>query len=162
VSNPIQSASFTAEPSDQRCRYWAKVVRADQAIPLPSAVAGANDIPGPYIRKGDDVEVFEGDFVLEGEEVHHRKQRGWAYTVRYLRVRKDGDLGVIATQFTFAEVKDACRAAGRKDLLGGSGDCAAMIRAIHAHRDGVVEIKPLADRLAAVQAKLAQAAEVTP
>lgn len=139
-SNPVVSATYVCNPKDSRCRYWAKVIRATDALPLPACIAGASAVPGPYIRKGDDVELFEGDWILEGEENHHRKQRGWTYTLRSLAIRK-GDGELAACTFDFGvESRAAIRAAGAKDLLGGSGDVAAMIREIHARRRG---IKPM-------------------
>lgn len=131
----VPSIEYIAKPRDSRCKYWCKIVRAGDALPLPSAVTGASDIPGPYLRKGDDVEIFPGDFVLSGEEVSHRVKRGWAYQMFRL------DSGKIAICAFGSLVKDAVRRAGRKDLLGGSGDVAAMVRTIHARRAGIWPIK---------------------
>lgn len=137
----MKSCNLTCNPRDSRCRYWAKVIRADDALPMPAAVDGANDIPGQYLRKGDDVELFDGDFLLEGEANHHVKQRGWTYDMRIVSdtpsERFPGQNKYTAIDYKAA--KDAARAAGRKDLLLGSGDCAAMIRAIHVARMATVK-----------------------
>lgn len=41
------------------------------------------EYPSGYARRGDE-ELLPGDFVLEGEANHHRKQRGWTYWLRGL------------------------------------------------------------------------------
>lgn len=151
-SNQIESAEFKATGSDHRCKYWCKVIRDGQMLPLPHVINGANDVPGPYLRRGDDIEIFEGDYILEGEEVHHTKNRGWTYTLSRLvkakpaSVDADGkEIEAKPARIGWLEfgkpVKDAVRAAGMKSLLGGSGDVAAMIRAIHARREGIWPIK---------------------
>ncbi len=156
-NEPVISCEYTAIPSDSRCKYWCKIVRDGQVLPLPHVVRGANDIPGEYLRKGDDIEIFPGDYILEGEQVHHVKQRGWKYNLGRLA------LPVAATETIDTEgnthpgepakparivwleygkpVKDALRAAGYKTLLGGSGDVAGMVRSIHARREGVWPVK---------------------
>lgn len=162
AATPIESRSVVCNPRNEKCRYWAKVIRAGQPIPLPEEVTGANDVPGPYIRKGDDVEIFEGDFLLEGEENHHTKKRGWTYDLRYLTISTEGKLRVLGSSWTNSDVKQSCRLAGRKDLLGGSGDVAAMIREIHARRDGLVSHPTLAQRRAKWEAEQAAALAAEP
>ena len=129
-SDPIESCEYTAQPADYRCRFWAKIVRVDCALPLPCNVSGANDVPGNYLPKGGSEEVFPGDFVLTGEENHHRKQRGWTYE---LHCYEAGEL--VSVPFgTAGEAKPWLRQQGRKDLLTGAGQIAAMIREIHVAR----------------------------
>ena len=136
-SSPVVSASYVCTPTDRRCKYWAKVVRADDALPLPAYVDGAGDIPGKYLRQGDEVELFPRDWLLEGEEVSHRRARGWTYTLRCLAVRaRDNEVGVCVIEFK-GDTKDRIRAAGRKDLLMGAGDIAAMVRHILMRREGI-------------------------
>jgi hypothetical protein len=128
------SATVEIAPCDSRCRYWAKIVRAGENLPLPSAVDGAHDIPGPYLRQGDD-ELFAGDFLVEGEEVHHRKARGWTYTCCFAKGTKDGCI-----RFTYsADIKKTMKAGGLPaNLLAGAGDLAGLVRMIHALRAGIV------------------------
>ena len=126
---PVISTTFTPKKADRRCRGWAKIIRADGSVPLPANVGGANDIPGEYLPFGQEIEAFPGDWILEGEENHHVKRRGWSYWLR--AVLPDGS---IATQNGHEHVKPALRELGRRDLLGGVGDCAALIRSIHLAR----------------------------
>lgn len=132
-SNLIQSVSIKIGPRDSRCRYWAKVIRAGQPLPLPSAVDGANDIPAPYLRHGEE-ELFPGDVLIEGEANHHVKARGWTYWV--YTCSPDGDL---VSHEPSSKVKAAMKAAGlAPDLLPGSGDVAACVRIAHGIRAGLL------------------------
>src|SRR5574343_409051 len=134
-SNPIVSVTFVANPIDSRCRFWAKYIPATKDLPPPSTVSGAGSLPGDYIRRGDDVEIMPGDYVMVGEERHHRKMHGWDY--KLYACKSDGRL--ISVDYTKGgEVKKAIRAAGRADLLAGSGDIAAMVRYVLARRASII------------------------
>lgn len=135
MSDPIVSASVTIRPDDKRCRYWAKIIRADVPLPLPSAVDSASDVPGPYLRNGDE-EILPGDFLIEGEEAHHARNRGWCYRITW--VRADGTAQRIKPT---SERKAAMKAAGMEpSLLTGSGDIAACIRIAHGVRAGMESV----------------------
>ena len=127
-----QSVSVSIKPQDDRCRYWAKIIRNGVALPLPSAVDSASNVPGGYVRRGEE-ELFPGDFLIEGEENHHRKARGWAYKLRFI-----GHTGALRTVAPLAERKAVAKANGLPSpLLAGSGDIAALIRLAHAVRLGI-------------------------
>ncbi len=136
------SAPYTPIPSDARCKYWCKVIPAGANIPMPAAVSGAGDVPGEYLRKGDEIEVFAGDWVLEGEEISHRKARGWTYSLRRVvpvgTKLTDDSLTTeptVVTVYFGSNTKDALRELGnQKELLRGAGDVAALIREIHYRR----------------------------
>jgi hypothetical protein len=138
IESNLISASYVCKPQDHRCRYWAKVIRAEANVPMPEHVVGANDVPGNYLRTGDDVELFVGDFLLEGEAVSHKSQRGWTYELRAVARRMSDDKLMVCTLNFGSDTKDKIRAAGDKELLKGSGDVAAMIREICARRLGYV------------------------
>lgn len=143
------SVSIQIKKRDSRCRFWAKVIRAGQALPMPSAVSGANDIPGPFAQQGDE-ELFFGDVLIEGEENHHRHARGWTYWVTFVGL--DGAVHVVQPN---SEIKAALKKAGLdRALLAGSGDVAACVRIAHGLRAGfaawVVEpqyVRPVAPRI---------------
>lgn len=118
---------YIARPSDSRCKFWSKVVRATDSLPPPSSVDGAGSIPGPYLRTGADVELEDGDFVFEGEEVSHRKSRGWVYN---FGIVLGGQIRWISDDER-AQAKDLWRLVGRRDMTAGSGEHAAMVRAAH-------------------------------
>jgi hypothetical protein len=132
MSNSIVSATYEIKPQDRRCRYWAKYIPSDIALPMPADVSGASDIPTQYLRAGDEIELFPGDFVFEGEANHHRRQCGWSYWIHDCDVN-----GVLhSREYKSSRVKDFLRERGEKELLRGSGDCAAMVRYVHAVRLG--------------------------
>lgn len=135
----IQSHSIKIKPQNSRCRYWAKIVRAGQPLPLPSSVTGANDINAPYCLMGDE-ELFPGDVLIEGEANHHRRtDRGWSYWVS--AVLADGTF--INALPPSADIKTRLKAQGlRPELLAGAGDIAACVRIAHAARDGLRIVEP--------------------
>lgn len=134
MSDQIKSASVRVVPWDSRCRYWAKIIRAAVALPFPSAVDGANDLPGAYLRGGED-ELFKGDVMIEGEENHHRNSRGWSYWVTWCG--QDGTARRIKNPG--AEMKATMKAAGCPvELLAGAGQVAAAVRFAHGLRLGLL------------------------
>lgn len=130
----MESHSIVLAPFDSRCRYWARVVRADQDLPLPRAVASGLDIPGRALRRGDE-ELLPCDAVFEGEANHHiRKDFGWSY--RLTVVDAEGELHRF--DGNFGAQKAQMKAQGMApELLQGSGDIAAMVRIVHGLRAGL-------------------------
>lgn len=109
----MDSVSVRIAHRDDRCRYWAKVIRAGQALPLPSATNGANDLAGVESRKGEE-ELLPGDVLIEGEEAHTKAPTG---------------------------IKAHLKTAGLPaELLTGSGDVAACVRIAHGLRLGMADI----------------------
>ena len=127
------SVSISAEPTDRRCRYWAKRIDAGMALGLPSTMKGAKDISGPYLAQGEE-ELAMGDFLIEGEQVHHRRpERGWTYRLGYMGI--DGALYRLTPS---NEHKQALKAGGMPvDFLKGAGELAACVRIIHGLRLGL-------------------------
>lgn len=133
-ATPPPSLSFAIRPNDKRCRYWAKVVRADQDLPLPSDVTGADDIPGPYLRSPGVVRLFPGDVLFEGEANHHRHDWGWSYWVTYV----DSAGEQLTSKSGFGRQKLAAKAQGlARELLAGAGPGAGAVRVAHARRAGL-------------------------
>lgn len=127
-----KSISVEVSPVDKRCKYWAKVVRADAELPIPEQVLGGDDIPGRYLQLGEE-ELFSGDFLFEGEAISHKHNHGWAYYVTFMS--DNGDKVVIRP--TSAH-KTAAKDGGLpKELLKGSGELAAAVRLAHAVRLGI-------------------------
>ncbi|MBV5347056.1 hypothetical protein JZU46_02405 [bacterium] len=131
----VKSVSVDVEPRDARCKYWAKKVDAETALPLPKEVDGGNDIPSKYLREGEE-ELEPGDILFEGEANHHRRlDRGWTYWVHYVDHQ-----GVLHKYISgFGEQKTAAKALGLSStLLAGSGDVAGAVRVAHALRLGMI------------------------
>lgn len=135
VEKAMKSISVKIRPCDKKCRYWAKIIPANAALPLPSDAAekGAHAIAQNYARHGLE-ELLEGEFLIEGEEVSSRRQRGWDYWVSW--VHADGRKASFINPD--AQVKAALKAAGMApELLKGAGHLAACIRLAHAVRLGL-------------------------
>lgn len=131
-SNEIKSVSVTIGPRDNRCRHWEIIVRKGVELPMPNSIEGASSLPAKYCRNGDE-ELFEGDFLFEGEENHHRKNHGWSYWIHY--VGADGKLKTVQPT---SEIKAALKAAGiPNDLLPGSGGIPGIVRIAHGIRLGI-------------------------
>lgn len=130
----MQSHSVKVGPADARCRYWAKLIRNGESLPLPTSVQGANDVPAQYLKRGDE-ELLAGDLLLEGEANHHRRtDRGWTYSLT--AVTKEG--AKLRFQSGFAQQKAQMKAQGMApELLKGAGDVAAMVRIGHGLRAGL-------------------------
>jgi hypothetical protein len=135
----MQSHSIKIKPIDSRCRYWAKIIRAGEDLPLPADVTGSNDLPVPYHQRGDE-ELLPGDVLFEGEENHHRRSdRGWSYYIR--AVREDGSC--LSLRSGFSKQKAELKAQGMPtELLKGAGDVAAMVRIAHGLRLGLTVADP--------------------
>lgn len=148
TATKVNSVSIEIAPRDHRCRYWAKLIDADMALALPAQTDRAADIPGNYLREGEE-ELLPGDFLIEGEENHHRKDRGWTYRVSYLGI--DGELHQVVPT---AEMKQAMKASGMSPaLLRGSGLLAACVRLIEGLRQNLdCDVVPLDAPEAAVSA----------
>jgi len=132
IDAPI-TASVRVGPADSRCRWWAKIVRAGTALPMPSEVSGASDVPGPYLRQGED-ELMPDDIIIEGEERDYRKNRGW-----YYRIGWAGNDGKVVWVAPDSEAKAKLKAAGLPiHLLPGSGEVAACVRIGHGRRLGLI------------------------
>ena len=129
----MQSHSVQILPNDSRCKYWAKIVRKDNVLTvLPHEVEGASDIPVTYSQKGDE-ELFEGDILIEGEENHHRKIRGWSYTVTTVIN------GKIRVFYPDSDTKKQIKEAGiEPKYLAGAGAVAGAVRVYHAIKLGIL------------------------
>ena len=129
----MESISIEMGATDSRCRYWTTIVREGTPLPLPENIVSSRDLPSGYLRPGQE-ELFEGDFWLEGEEKHHRKPRGWSYTLRW--IGKDGNL---VSMSPAGHIKQILKDGGlESQLLKGSGEVAAMVRMMHGVRAGIL------------------------
>lgn len=127
------SASVPIGPTDDRCSYWAKIVRSGTPLPLPSQVRGAGDLPGPYVRRGGDEELFVGDVLFEGEALHHKRNLGWAYW--FSVAGSDGKPVVLKYS---SAVKARLKELGLETkFLPGAGDLAGVVRVVHGLRAGL-------------------------
>jgi hypothetical protein len=110
-----ETVSYIAKPDDNRCAWWSMQLPAD--IELSSA-----KIPAPYLRKGADLELKQGDMLIDSEAMHHRKNRGYRVN---LGVCVGGKVKFIIPS---ASKKAFIKANGGKDLMHESGDVAGCVR----------------------------------
>lgn len=135
TESAILSLSIKICPLDKRCKYWAKVIQADAALPMPSEVSeiGAYAIKQNFARIGDE-ELFQGEFLIECEQVHHAKNRGYDYWISW--VGADGKR--VCIKNPGSEIKAQLKDAGMEAaLLKGAGSLAACIRLAHGVRAGL-------------------------
>lgn len=138
------SVSIKVGPIDRRCKYWAKVIPAGMELPTPAHVSesGAAAIATPFLKNGDE-ELLMGEFLIECEQVHHSKPRGYDYWVSWMHT--DGRR--VQIKNPGAEHKAVIKAAGMApELLKGSGHLASCIRLAIAVRAGMYE--PVEDDMA--------------
>ncbi len=142
------SFSYTLGRLDRRCRGWERVIRESVSLPMPEDVHRAGDLPGAYAPDRGSEELFGLDAVMQGEENHHRKARGWSFWLHVHNPANGGLATMTPSAARKAVIKDAIRA-GRIDLpreiLKGAGDIAALVRMLAAIRAGL----PIAELLAA-------------
>lgn len=130
------SVNVPIRPQDRECRYWAKIIRANEKLPKPLEVGNSRDIPGPYLRHGEE-ELFDGDVLFEGEERHPTKQRGWKYTVCFIGPKSARTYIEPTPAMGLKQImKDRGMPA---ELLIGSGDIAACVRFAWALRLGMMD-----------------------
>jgi len=126
------TVSYVAKPKNHRCAWWSVRIPADYDIFRLDDKQSLR--PLGFLRNGDDVELEEGEAILDSEARHHRKQRG--YVVR-IGIVEDGKLNWYSPG---AETKSKIKEWSSPDqwatLKNGSGDVAACLRLLLAKRMG--------------------------
>jgi hypothetical protein len=128
----MHTVSYIAKPQDSRCQWWAVRIPADYQI---ADLTDTHSLrPLGFLRKGADLELAEGEAVIESEAVHHRRQRGY-----------DVQIGIVSDgKFTWHRPGSSTKAAIKawaspeqwQALSKGSGDVAACLRLLLAMRQG--------------------------
>lgn len=138
----IISAEFNLKNArDTRCRGWAKLIRSADVLRTTPAECAA-EIEQNYLTGfGGDITLYPGDAVIFTEENHHRKQRG-----RFAALYFCDENGEIIKIFDRVERKNKIKGfllskgvdkQEFKDIMGGSGPCAAVYRYLIAIRAGL-------------------------
>ena len=113
-----KTVTYIARPQDSRCRWWSAIIEPSMLEPRYLEERA----PFEYLKKGMDLELAEGVYLIDSEENHHRKQRG--YTVLLGRVF-EGKVHWIAPDL---RRKVYIKENGGQDLMKGSGDVTAILR----------------------------------
>lgn len=107
-----------AKPEDSRCAWYQGQFKGE--INIVALDGGKTEIK--YFNKGDDLELEEGDLLIDSEAIHHRQSRG--YNVNLGVVTKDKIIWIEPTMAHKMMIKEE----GHKDLMKGSGQKLAVIR----------------------------------
>lgn len=124
--------SYIARPSDSRCRWWSVRIPADYQI---TDLGDKNSLkPLGYLKRGEDLELDDGEAIVDSEARHHRKMNGFRAQIGIV------DGGDIYWYEPDAETKKAIKAWATPDqweiLKRGSGDIAGCLRFLLAYRMG--------------------------
>lgn len=130
------SHSIVISPRNAGHKYIAKLIRADDPLPLPSAAAklGMRAIANRLAHNGDE-ELLPGDALIEIEANSPPDEAPSGYSCHLTIIDAAGKL----RRFTPTSYnKGAIKAGGIPvEYLPGAGPTAACVRIIHAQRMGI-------------------------
>lgn len=112
------TTTYIAKPADDRCHWWSAIITNEFLD-----TKYLNEKPNfKYLKRGTDLELEEGTFIIDSEANHHRNSRG--YTV-CLGIVLNGMVKWISPSI---EMKMLIKKEGHQDLMKGSGDITGCIR----------------------------------
>lgn len=124
----MKTITYIAEPDDSRCRWFS----ADITEVKIEDLEGYADFK--YYKRGADLEIPEGNMIVDWEEIHHRKNRGYRVNIG---MAIDEEVVFFAPQLIH---KMYIKKQGRQDLMKGSGNVTACIR-IALYLNGIEDIQ---------------------
>jgi len=110
-----KTVAYIANPQDSRCSWWCVQIPTDQRL-------DGTRINVPFLKRGADLELKEGDMLIDSEAHHHRKNRGYSVVL----IVCDGEK--IQHLHPMAQRKAFIKAHGGQDLMHESGDVNGCIR----------------------------------
>lgn len=113
----MTTLTYIAKPDDSRCKWFSAMIPTD----LKPENLGFR-VAFNYFRRNADLELSEGDMIIDWEELHHVKKRG---SVTSLGFVIDGEIDFITPTL---ERKQIIKKEGHKDLMMGSGDIDGVLR----------------------------------
>jgi hypothetical protein len=133
----MATVTHIAKPVDSRCEWWQTILTQD-CLQTKYLTERA---PFKYLKKNSDLELKEGTLLIDSEEIHHRKMRGY-------KVKLGMAIGETVEWLkpTLAHKIYIKNLGGYEDLLAGSGDVAAALRLaiyLNNHEDKIKEFKKL-------------------
>jgi hypothetical protein len=107
-----------ARPYDSKCKWW------QAEIPQNLSVANLEDerLVLKYYKSGQDLELPVGKLLIDSEQNHHRRNRG--FSVQIGLVTENG----LDWLMPSLEIKKFIKSKGHIDLMKGSGEVAAVFR----------------------------------
>jgi hypothetical protein len=119
------TVSYIARPADSRCKWW--------SVRIPAGYCRGIDLdntsglrPLGFLAKRADLELDDGEMVIDSEANHHAKARG--YTVQLLVVAGGELWGRTPSTVTKNLIKQHATPEQWQKLRRGSGDVAASLR----------------------------------
>jgi hypothetical protein len=119
------TVSYIAKPADSRCKWW--------SVRIPAGYCRGIDLdntsslqPLGFLAKKADLELDDGEMVIDSEANHHAKARG--YTVQLLVVAGGELWGRTPSVVTKNLIKQHATPEQWQKLRRGSGDVAACLR----------------------------------
>jgi hypothetical protein len=119
------TVSYIAKPSDSRCKWW--------SVRIPAGYCRGIDLdntsslqPLGFLAKKADLELDDGEMIIDSEANHHAKRRG--YTVQLLVVAGGELWGRTPSAVTKSLIKQHATPEQWQKLRRGSGDVAACLR----------------------------------
>ena len=119
------TVSYIAKPADSRCKWW--------SVRIPAGYCRGIDLdntsslqPLGFLAKKADLELDDGEMIIDSEANHHAKPRG--YTVQLLVVAGGELWGRTPSAVTKSLIKQRATPEQWQKLRRGSGDVAACLR----------------------------------
>ncbi|PWU06775.1 MAG: hypothetical protein C5B43_01295 [Verrucomicrobia bacterium] len=113
----ITTITHIAKPQDSRCKWFQSIIPDNI-----TADALTDGVKLNYLRKGADLELEQGQFLIDSEANHHRNERG--YRVMIGIALGDSVKWLIPNM----KIKMLIKSEGHADLMKGSGDVNACFR----------------------------------
>lgn len=114
----MTTITHIAKSQDSRCAWWQAI------IPDSLNVINLDDekVKLNYLRRGADLELEPGTLLIDSEAMHHRKSRGYAVNIGMAFDDRVHWFSPTLKHKLYIKEK------GKKELMKGSGDVAAVWR----------------------------------
>ena len=113
----IKTVTHVSNPSDKRCKWWSALIPDDLT---EESLTGRVNFE--YFKRGQDLELTKGSMIINSEELHHSKKRG--FLVHLGLVGEDRIYWISPCIRKKVFIKEQ----GYQNLMKGSGDIAGAIR----------------------------------
>jgi hypothetical protein len=113
----IITVTHIAKPIDKRCQWWQGELPKD--LDIRHLIEKA---PIKIFKRNADLELTPGTLLIDSEQVHHRKLRGYNVCLGFVNHNE-----IIWIAPTMAR-KQFIKNLGNSDLMKGSGDVVGAIR----------------------------------
>lgn len=116
---------------------WAIIIHKGSKLPLPSEIKWHTDIPGIRLVPNVVYTISPDDHLVTAIQKNKHQNWGFYHILYAVNPKEDKLIKVPCGVGHKAIIKNS---KGNQDILPGSGPLAAVIRAIHAIRRGVLDL----------------------